>query len=158
MRLQSVSSRWFLLINSNVKEGNKTPAAMKKRDFVLALKRIFLSRNILNFITIIDEEDEDMPKDKLISKVESDVALEVGPKTDCLHAHVLITIHHRSTIRFDTNMIMQYIALKYGFSVYASRPQLKDDTSIFFTRYQEKTLKQAQTDHQWQDYRPRWQD
>jgi hypothetical protein len=144
MRIESVSSRWWMLINSNIKESDTRPEAVRKRkDFVEALKRIFLSKNILNFIDIKDEDDRDMPKEKLISRIDSEVALEVGTKGGFLHAHVLITVHHRSTIRLDSNRIMQYVSLKYNFSIYVSPPQLKPDQSIFFVRYQEKTMKRA---------------
>ena len=106
MRLESVSSRYWFEINSNVVATNKSPEAVRKlQDFRDGLDRIFLSKNVLNFIDIIDQEDleDQIPKQKLISKIDSQAVIEVGPARGFLHAHILVTIIHRTTLRFTTS-------------------------------------------------------
>ena len=144
MRLESVSSRYWFEINSNVVATNKSPEAVRKlQDFRDGLDRIFLSKNVLKFIDIIDQEDleDQIPKQKLISKIDSQAVIEVGPARGFLHAHILVTIIHRTTLRFTTNWIARYFNLKYKDSFYVSPGRIKPDLGISFIRYMEKTMK-----------------
>lgn len=140
MRTKTVSSSYWFLINSNVSALDTSTIGLQHlRNFTDGLQRIFLSQNILNFIKILDTDDENIPKQDLISKIEADVEIETGSKRNMVHAHVIIKIHHRTTIKFITNRISRFYARKYNQVVYTEPPKIIADHSIFFTQYQEKT-------------------
>lgn len=143
MRDKSVSSKYWFVLNSNVRMDDHTPAAAEKRaNFFAGLKRVFMSQNILNFVKIKDEDDQSADKKQLISKMTSNVALEVGGTNDYLHAHCTVTIYHRTTVLFDVNDVSKYFYKKYGLTIFGSPPKIIPDPSITIYRYEEKQRKQ----------------
>ena len=142
MRPNLVSSSYWFLINSNLNIHNPQPSNQKKiKEFREAINRIFLSRNILNFIEIKDEADQKVPKNELINEIRSEVTLEIGEKIGLLHAHVSITVYHRTTISLNVNGMGNFIRKEYGFSVYTSPPKIISDYSVQIKRYQFKQMK-----------------
>lgn len=141
MRDLSVSSMYYILINSNVRNSDDSQQAIVKReDFIKGLKRVFLSDNILNFINILDEADSEFSKPELLTRVQSDVIMEKGDQRDFFHAHITVKIWHRTTLRLCTNDIAQYFNLKYDMSVYVAKPKIVPDYSITYQRYGEKSM------------------
>ncbi len=140
MRDNIVSSSYWFLINSNLNVHN--PLNTKKMvDFKEGIDRIFLSRNLLNFIRVKDEADSKIDKEKLLSEIRSEAILEIGDKNGLLHCHVSTTIYHRSTIKLETNDIAKFFTKNYGFVVYVSPPRLVSDHSVMIKRYQLKNIK-----------------
>jgi len=139
MRDKTVCSKYSFLINSNQPVTDQSPRALRRmNDFLLGLKRVFLSPNIINFILIKDEEDKQYPKPSLLSKIDADVSVEIGPEKKHLHAHVVVTIHHRTTVMLETNRVGRFIMQQYGHPIYVSPPKIIPDNTIALVQYSEK--------------------
>ena len=67
--------------------------------------------------------------------------MEVGVEKGFVHAHVLITIQHRTTNKLRTDFMSRYYYLKYDKSFYVSPPQLKPARDVDYVRYSEKSMK-----------------
>jgi len=144
MREEAVSSTYWFMINSHARKDDPSPVARKRiKDFVDGVHRIFMSPNVLNMIKILDEEDieEEIPKEKLIQRINCNITMEIGEKNGMYHCHVYINIHHHSTIMFVTNRVARYFNLKYGQSFMVSPGILKRIPDFLFDRYLEKSLK-----------------
>lgn len=142
MRDKVVSSSYWFLINSNLNVHNPNPENQKKiKEFREAINRIFLSRNILNFISIIDEADVKIPKPDLLNEIRAEITFEIGSKNGLLHCHCAVTIYHKTTIKFNATDIMKYVRQEYGFSIYVSPARIVADYSVQIKRYQYKEMK-----------------
>lgn len=142
VRSETVSSRYSLVINSNSTMLNPTPEAIHKREqFQKGIRRIFLSRNILNFIDIIDEDCKGIPKEKLISEISCNVIEEVGGIKGHLHCHLDVAIYHRTSVNLNSPKITKYFAQVMGIAVFAQAPRIVADPTVNIRRYAEKHLK-----------------
>jgi len=136
MREKYVGSTYLGLINSNVSLNHSTPAKLEKvKKFIEGIKRLFLSSNILNMIEIKDPEDEGIPKDKLIQRINMEVYPEVGPEEGFVHVHYKVQIFHRTTLRLDCNRIANFFKNLYHMSVYAAPPKIISDRSVSMFNY-----------------------
>jgi len=139
MRDKLIRSRYFILINSNVSINTTTDIGKKHlQSFLKGMKEIFLSKNILNFIKIKDENDINIPKEKLIADITIEANLEYGDKNDYLHAHADVAIDHKTTLMLVTNRIVKYFAEKYNLSVFIPPPRIISDNSIAVKTYSRK--------------------
>ena len=139
MRDKIVRSHYFFVVNSNTSIKNKTPEGKKRlEDFVIGLKKIFLSENILNFIRINDEKDKNIPKQKLIMDINTEIDLEYGPENGYLHAHIDMIIDHMSNITLVCNRITKYYADKFGLSVFCPPPRFITDNTHAIKKYSRK--------------------
>jgi len=142
MRDNIVSSSYWFLANSNCSNFNPSPANQQKiKNFLEGIKRIFLSRNILNFIDIISEEDKNIPKQDLILEIRSELIEEVGEQNGMVHFHISVTIYHRTTLKLNVNRMAKFFIKMYNQVVYFSPPRIIPDNSVSIKRYQFKTVK-----------------
>jgi hypothetical protein len=105
-----VLSSWGITINSNKLEHHGV-----FDEFIKLIKRLFLSRNIVNFITMTDKKGGEFReltvqdvKDN-VDKVESSGAMEVGEVNQMLHCHFLVQIYHYNLFRLDYVKIREWI-------------------------------------------------
>jgi hypothetical protein len=140
MRDKIVVSSYFITLNSNVsvwQDDNKD----KIKSFACGIKRIFLSRNVLNFIKILDKDDKATYDIRdLLNEINSEITFEVGPSNGYLHIHGLVTIFHRSTIKLVTNRFTRYFAKKYGLSIFSMPPRIIPNNSGSLKTYSYKDL------------------
>jgi len=142
MRDKIVRSRYFILINSNTSVLNQTPQAQKKlKDFMIGIKKILLTKNILNFIKILDQDDFDVPKEDLINSITSEGVFEVGTQNHYLHLHLDIAIDHRTTLMIVTNRITKYFNYIFNLSVFVPKGRLISDNSVSVKGYSFKTVR-----------------
>lgn len=142
MRDLPVSSSYWFLINSNCSIHNPHPdSILKLKNFREYINRVFLSRNILNFINITNPDDKNIPKEQLFTELKSEVILEVGDNNNFLHAHITITVYHRTSIRLAIDKLSKFFSHNYHSVIYISPPKIIPDNSVLIKRYQYKALK-----------------
>jgi len=153
MRPKPVISHFEFMVNSNVPvphgiddiseiQPGTARVNPKLFKFMDGLRRIFLSRNILNFIHITDKDDKREPKEDLIDKISSEVQVEIAPTTRMLHVHTTLIVHHRTTVAIQPTDFIIYFKNRYGMSIYASVPRILSDLSVRNYRYFDKGRKQ----------------
>lgn len=136
MRSDLVGSKYFILINSNTRTSDDTPEAIKrKRDFISGLRRIFLSKNILNFIDITNPEDFKIPIEDLLYKIRIEGQLETAPETGYLHCHIDLLVQHFSTIDIRGDRFGKFFKKIYNLNVFSPPPKLGSDMSLAHSRY-----------------------
>lgn len=106
MREEVVASTYFITINSNIPH---TDAYKEKyQTFQRAVRKLFLSSNILNFITILDDQDKSKSVKELIQSVNIKLDAEVGDKQHRLHYHGTCEILHYTTLEIHFHKILTY--------------------------------------------------
>jgi hypothetical protein len=113
MRDQIVSSVWFLTIISNIPDKQANREKIDK--FNRAVRKVFLSSNILNFLKVIVPETE--KKQQLIQEVSSDIETEVGDKQHRVHCHGTVKVFHYSTLEFNQPKLSKYFVQETGHQV-----------------------------------------
>ena len=136
MRDELVSSKYFILINSNTSKHDKSPEAMKRKDdFLAGLKRIFLSPNILNFIDVINPDDSKEKITDLIYQIKIELQLETAPNNGYVHCHVDLTIDHWTTIDVQGRRFTKFFKKFYNLPVFCPIPKLVPNLNLIQTRY-----------------------
>jgi len=149
MRPKPVLSHFEFMVNSNIPvpfgiddmSGVKPGTARvspKLFKFLDGMRRIFLSRNILNFIHITDQKDRKEPKQDLLDKITTECQIEIAPTTRMLHAHITLIVHHRSTIAIQPTDFLVYFKKRYDMSIYASTPRIVSDFGVRNYQYFDK--------------------
>jgi len=149
MRPKPVCSHLEFMINSNVPvpagiddmneiEPGTAGVNPKLFKFLDGMRRIFLSRNILNFIHVIDQEDRGEPKQDLLDKITTEAQIEIAPTTRMLHAHITLIVYHRTTIEVQPMDFLAYFKKRYGMSIYASMPRIVSDFGVRNYQYFDK--------------------
>ena len=142
MRDKVVRSKYFILVNSNTSIYNRSPEGRKRlNNFISGIKHIFFTKDVLNFIKILDEDDVDKPLYKLLNEIDIDINFEYGDNNDFLHAHIIVSIDHMSKIKFITNRIVRFFNLKYNMSVFVPPPKLVSDNTVSVVNYAKKQMK-----------------
>lgn len=139
IREQTVSSSYFIMLNSNSPIADLSPEAVEKRElFEHAIRRIFASNNILNMIRINDPSVQGIPKERLISEINIRLNGEIAPQQLTLHYHGIVNIYHRTNLTLSNVRVMRWVAREYGISIFMSPPRIVSDLSIAMRRYSEK--------------------
>lgn len=103
-------SMYFITINSNQRYN---VLSQEYEEFAKKFKSTIdnlLNNHISEIITLKDNEDDN----KKIKSVKSEVALEVGQKTTCVHAHIMMDVAHYSSIKLDYQFIRDYVTKEMG--------------------------------------------
>jgi hypothetical protein len=99
-------SSFFLTINTN-KKYNKL--SQEYEDFVKRFKDCIdemLNNQVKGFVTL-KTDDYDYNKD--IKNIESEYAIEIGPRSGAIHSHVMIHIAHYTSVKLNFEFITEFI-------------------------------------------------
>lgn len=113
-------SNFFVTINLNKSPQNRQQASQWQKAFAVTLQNLFLKRNTLESVLVFGPRDQQFAADNYsndVDSVEANIGVEFGPQTLFLHAHILLSIRHRTQLQLDLNLIKQYIFQRVNRSV-----------------------------------------
>ena len=92
------TSSFHITVNTNQRYGSKDAIIADMEPLFNAMKDVFgKPDNVIDIVEIMNEGDD---PHKVIGDVKTDVGIEYSPKAG-LHAHALMTLHHRTKLRID---------------------------------------------------------
>jgi len=148
-RRKLVRSNFLVTVNTNKQfTGNEDTYDQVKTRFASALDQVF-GQNVAELIRLTDKAAErgDLKNGKFIKSIEIQKCIEIAPKTNKLHAHILIAIGHYTLLRYDNPIavkkLMEILSdwYKPGESLYASFIFGKDSKHSF-----EEYIRKSETD------------
>ena len=103
---KSRRSNYFITINTNQKGFNKLSEEYEifVEKFKKSLNEIY--NNLENYVTIKEKNDS---YDDNVRKIDIQSAVELGPKTNSIHAHINISFLHTTRLMLDFDKIKQHI-------------------------------------------------
>lgn len=142
MRSELCISKFFVTINSQANDST-VESRKKQAIFKKAIEKMFLSTNILNFLQVRNQSDDELySKKDLIYDITVETVFEVGSKQGRLHTHSTITVRHFSTFGMYSKKIIDYFAVKSHISVYAKATWVRSN-DVMAVRYLMKGQKRS---------------
>lgn len=131
-------SNWLLTINSQQRYDEDDPEKDEDAEvFEDSVNEIL--KDLPHYVNVT-EEGHSWSKDH-IEDVSADYVVEWGPKTRCLHAHVLVKIKHRTKIRLDYEAIRKKIERDLGVTIYFNSKLVRPSSDDFLLEYISKYYK-----------------
>lgn len=138
LRTKTVSTRYFILIDSKIK--NIPENLDKIQLFKKTIEKIFFSLNILNFLKIEVDASKKLPVENVITSIRSVCVGEVGSVMNSLHYHCDIAILHRTRLQIQNRRITKYIIKNVGIVPFVAPPNIIADMSASIFTYQMKDV------------------
>ena len=125
-------SNYFILVNTNKRYQKGKRAEAAANDMKAALAEVFNKSQIPNYIHINKKKapnDEFNPQ--LFKQIQVQGTVELGPTTQCIHAHVLLTISHYTCMKLDYEAIQDNLKKQLGDEIYVEFQFVRDKMENF---------------------------